>query len=160
MTAATAQTAKTAKTAARGPAAGTFSAEERAAMADRVREAKAASRKGGPDRAEGEREVLAKIAELPDPDRSMAQRVHELVTGAAPDLWPRTYYGMPAYSRDGKVICFFKPKSKFKVRYATFEFNPDARLDDGTMWPVSFALTELTPGNEARIVELVRAASA
>ncbi len=139
--------------------AGAFSAEERAAMADRVREAKTASHKAGADREEGEREVLAKIAELPDPDRAMGKRVHELVTGAAPDLWPRTYYGMPAYARDGRVVCFFKPKSKFKVRYATFEFNPDARLDDGTMWPVSFALTELTAGNEARIVDLVKQAA-
>ena len=89
----------------------------------------------------------------------MGERIHELVTTAAPSLVPKTYYGMPAYAKDGKVICFFKPASKFKVRYSTFEFQPDARLDDGEMWPVSFAVTKLTPGAEARIAELVKKAA-
>jgi uncharacterized protein YdhG (YjbR/CyaY superfamily) len=102
--------------------------------------------------------VLAKIADMPGPDRAMGERIHAIVTASAPSLVPRTYYGMPAYARDGNVICFFKAASKFKVRYATFEFQPDATLDDGAMWPVSFAVTELTPGVEARIAELVKRA--
>ena len=133
--------------------------EERAAMQASVRERKAASVRGSADeRAEGEREVLAKIAEMPAADRAMGERIHELVTTTAPSLVPKTYYGMPAYAKDGKVICFFKPASKFKVRYSTFEFQPDARLDDGELWPVSFAVAELTPGSEARIAELVKKA--
>jgi uncharacterized protein YdhG (YjbR/CyaY superfamily) len=133
--------------------------EERAAMQSSVRERKAAARRDPADeRADGEREVGAKIAEMPPADRAMAQRIHELVTTTAPSLVPKTYYGMPAYARDGRAICFFKPASKFKVRYATFEFQPDARLDDGEMWPVSFAVTELTPRAEAQIAELVKKA--
>jgi uncharacterized protein YdhG (YjbR/CyaY superfamily) len=124
-----------------------------------VRERKSAAGRGTVDeRAEGEREVRAKIAEMPTADRDMAERIHELVTTAAPSLVPKTYYGMPAYAKEGKVICFFKPASKFKVRYATFEFQPDARLDDGVMWAVAFAVTELTPRSEAQIAELVKAA--
>lgn len=135
-----------------------FSDDEVAAMKERAREQKAAS-KGAEDREQGEREVLAKIASMPEPDRTMGQRVHELVMATDPTLVPRTYYGMPAYAKDGKVICFFKPKSKFKVRYATFEFNYDAKLDDGDMWPTSFALLELTSSTEARIADLVKTAT-
>jgi uncharacterized protein YdhG (YjbR/CyaY superfamily) len=134
--------------------------EEKAAMQASAKERKAASRRTpAEERAAGEQEVQAKIADMPEPDRAMAKRVHALVTDGAPDLVPRTYYGMPAYAKDGKVICFFKPKSKFKVRYATFEFQPDAGLDDGEMWPVSFAVTKLTDKVEARIAELVKKAA-
>jgi uncharacterized protein YdhG (YjbR/CyaY superfamily) len=136
----------------------TFSDEERAAMQEAAKERKAASRRGGSSREDGERDVLAKIAEMPEPDRSMAQRVHEIVTASAPQLFPKTWYGMPAYALDGKLICFFQAASKFKVRYATFGFQPDARLDDGTMWPNAYALTELTPDAEARIADLVKKA--
>lgn len=107
----------------------------------------------------GEAEVRGKIEELEGNDRVLAERIHELVTSAAPDLVPRTYYGMPAYASGGKVICFFQPATKFKVRYATFGFQPDAMLDDGEMWPTSFAVTELTPAVEAKITELVRRAA-
>ena len=131
-----------------------FTAEERAAMKERAREAKAASSK-----AEGLNDLLAKIAEMPEPDRSLAEGVHAIVMDAAPDLWPKTWYGMPAYAKDGKLICFFQAASKFKVRYATFGFQPDAKLDDGAMWPTSFALVELTPDIEARIGDLVRRAT-
>jgi uncharacterized protein YdhG (YjbR/CyaY superfamily) len=134
--------------------------EERTAMQEGARERKAASRRTpAEDRGAGEREVRAKIAEMPEPDRAMAKRIHTLVTDSAPELVPRTYYGMPAYAKDGKVICFFKPASKFKVRYATFEFQPDASLDDGEMWPVAFAVTKVTSGVEARIAELVKRAA-
>jgi uncharacterized protein YdhG (YjbR/CyaY superfamily) len=133
---------------------------ERAAMKEGARERKAASRRDpGEERAQGEQDVQAKIAEMPEPDRAMAKRIHALVTKSATDLVPRTYYGMPAYGKDGKVICFFKPKSKFKVRYPTFEFGPDARLDDGEMWPVAFAVTKLTAKVEARIADLVKKAA-
>jgi len=139
--------------------ANVWTEDERAAMQESARERKAASRRGSvDDRAEGERDVRAKIADMPTADRAMAERIHELVTTTAPSLAPKTYYGMPAYAKDGKVICFFKPASKFKVRYATFEFQPDAGLDDGEMWPVSFAVTELTPRSEARIADLVKKA--
>ena len=139
--------------------AGRFTDEERAAMQERARELKAASRRDpSAERAQGEEEVRAKIAAMPEPDRVMAERLHVLVTDNAPSLVPRTYYGMPAYAVDGRVICFFKPASKFKVRYATFEFQPDASLDDGTMWPVAFALKELTTADEARIGSLVKKA--
>ena len=148
-----------AKRSAARNAAKPWSDEERAAMQASVRERKAAAGRGsGDERAEGERDVRAKIAEMPTADRVMAERIHELVTATAPSLVPRTYYGMPAYAREGKVICFFKPASKFKVRYSTFEFQPDARIDDGVMWPVAFAVTELTPASEARIAELVKQA--
>ena len=123
-----------------------FTAEEREAMKERAREAKSAS-----SRADGERDLLAKIAEMTEPDRSMAERVHAIVMASAPALAPKTWYGMPAYAKDGKLICFFQAASKFKVRYATFGFQPDAMVDDGTMWPVAYALTELTPEVEARI---------
>jgi len=131
--------------------------EERAAMQESARERKSSSRRSSEDeRAAGEADVRAKIADMPEPDRAMGERIHALVTETVPDLVPRTYYGMPAYARDGKVICFFKAASKFKVRYATFEFQPDAGLDDGDMWPVSFAVTKLTPAVETRIRDLVR----
>ena len=134
--------------------------EERAAMLESARERKAASRRGpGDERAEGEQELSAKIAEMPEPDRAMAARIHALVTNSAPNFVPRTYYGMPAYAKDGKVICFFQPASKFKVRYSTFGFQPDARVDDGEMWPVAFAVTKLTAGVEARIAKLVKKAA-
>ena len=134
--------------------------EERAAMQESAKERKAASRRGpGDERAEGEQELRAKIAEMPEPDRAMAERIHALVTDSAPNFVPRTYYGMPAYAKDGKVICFFQPASKFKVRYSTFGFQPDARVDDGDMWPVAFAVTKLTPRVEARIAELVKKAA-
>jgi uncharacterized protein YdhG (YjbR/CyaY superfamily) len=149
----------TAKGGATRTSAKIFTDEERAAMQASVRERKAAAgRSPAEERAEGEREVRAKIAEMPTVDRVMGERIHELVTTTAPTLVPRTYYGMPAYAKDGKVICFFKPASKFKVRYSTFEFQPDARLDDGVIWPVSFAVTELTPKSEAQIIELVKKA--
>ena len=134
--------------------------EERAAMQESARERKTASRRGpGDDRAAGEEELRAKIAAMPQPDRAMAERIHGLVTDSAPDLVPRTYYGMPAYAKDGKVICFFQPASKFKVRYSTFGFQPDARVDDGEMWPVAFAVTKLTAGVEARLADLVKKAA-
>jgi len=134
--------------------------EERAAVQATARERKSQSRLSPEkEREAGEAEVRAKIAEMPAPDREMGERIHTLVTKTAPVLVPRTYYGMPAYAKDGKVIAFFKPKSKFKVRYATFEFQPDAKLDDGEMWPVSFAVTKLTAGVEKRIAELVKKAA-
>ena len=137
--------------------------EERAAMQASAQERKASSRRGPVGEAElrqqGEQEVRDKIAAMPEPDRTMAGRVHELITSSAPALVPRTYYGMPAYARDGKTICFFKPASKFKERYATLGFEHNARLDDGSMWPTSYALMELTPTEEARIGELVKKAA-
>jgi uncharacterized protein YdhG (YjbR/CyaY superfamily) len=136
-----------------------LSAEERAAMKERTRELKAQARRGrGADKADGEGEVLAKIAELPQPDRVMAERLHALITASVPALEPRTWYGMPAYAKDGKVVCFFTPASKFKERYATFGFQATANLDDGAMWPTAFALTELTAAVEARIAALVKQA--
>ena len=134
--------------------------EERAAMKERTREMKAEARRGpGAGKADGERDVLAKIAEMPEPDRAMAERLHAIVKASAPDLSPRTWYGMPAYAnRDGKVVCYFTPASKFKSRYATFGFNDDANLDEGTMWPTSFALAELTAAAEERLAALIKKA--
>ena len=132
----------------------TFTAEERAAMKERAKEQKAAAGK-----ADGESDLLAKIAEMTEPDRSMAERLHAIVKASAPALSSRTWYGMPAYAKDGKVVCFFQAASKFNVRYATFGFQPDANLDDGTMWPTAFALTELTAAEEARIGALVKKAA-
>jgi uncharacterized protein YdhG (YjbR/CyaY superfamily) len=129
--------------------------EERAAMKERTRELKAEARAG---KADGEAAVLAKIAELPQPDRAMAERLHAVVTASAPTLAPKTWYGMPAYAKDGKVVCFFQAADKFKSRYATFGFDVAANLDDGAMWPVAFALTALTAAEEARIAALVRQA--
>ena len=134
-----------------------FTAEERAAMRERAKELKAEER-ASKDRAAGERDVLAKIAEMPASDRKMAKRLHEIVAASAPELAPRTWYGMPAYTKDGKVVCFFQDASKFKSRYATFGFNDKANLDDGAMWPTSFALKELTAKEEAKIAKLVKKA--
>ncbi len=134
-----------------------FTAEERAAMKERAKELKAEER-ANRSRAEGETDLLAKIAEMPEPDRSLAQRVHELVTANAPDLMPRTWYGMPAYTRDGKVVCFFQSAAKFNARYATLGFNDTANLDDGAMWPTSFALKEMTAAVEDKISALVKKA--
>jgi uncharacterized protein YdhG (YjbR/CyaY superfamily) len=131
--------------------------EERAAMQERAKELKAEAR-ANKNKADGERDLLAKIEEMPESDRVMAERIHAIVTATAPDLAPRTWYGMPAYAKDGKLICFFQPAAKFKARYATFGFENDAKLDDGSMWPTSFALTKLTSADEARIGELVKKA--
>lgn len=135
-----------------------FTAEERAAMKERARELKAEERMAK-SRAEGEKALLEKLAELPEPDRSMGERIHPIVTENAPELLPKTWYGMPAYAnREGKIICFFQPASKFNTRYATLGFNEDARLDDGSMWPTAFALKELTPAGEDQIAALVKKA--
>ena len=130
-----------------------FTADERAAMKERAKELKAAA-----NQADSERDVLAKIAEMPDSDRVMAERIHAVVRASAPDLAPRTWYGMPAYAKDGKIVCFFQAADKFKARYATFGFNDDAKLDEGAMWPTSWALTKLTAADEARIGALVKKA--
>ena len=135
-----------------------FTGTERAAMKERAKELKAEER-ANKDRAEGERDVLAKIAEMPESDRAMAERIHAIITASAPALSPKTWYGMPAYAnKDGKVVCFFQAADKFKSRYATFGFNDDANLDEGAMWPTSFALTELTAAGEAKIAALVKKA--
>jgi uncharacterized protein YdhG (YjbR/CyaY superfamily) len=148
-------TSKRTRTARKSP--NVWTDEERAAMQESARERKAAShRSPDEERAAGEQEVRAK---MPEPERAMAERIHALVTASAPDFVPRTYYGMPAYAKDGKVICFFQPASKFKVRYSTFGFQPDARVDDGDMWPVAFALTKMTARVESRIAELVKKAA-
>jgi uncharacterized protein YdhG (YjbR/CyaY superfamily) len=136
-----------------------FTAQERAAMKERARELKAEARRGPrANDADGERDVLAKIAEMPNPDRAMAERLHAIVKASAPALVPRTWYGMPAYARDGHVVCFFQSAHKFKARYATFAFSDKANLDEGTVWPVAFALKELTAADEARIGALVKKA--
>jgi uncharacterized protein YdhG (YjbR/CyaY superfamily) len=135
-----------------------WTAEKRAAMKEAAAEAKRAAKRGA-DSAAGEADVLAKIAELPEPDRSMAARIHEIVKAAVPELVSKTWYGMPAYTKDGKSICFFQAASKFNVRYATFGFQPDARLDDGAMWANAFAVLELTPEVEERIAALVKQAA-
>jgi uncharacterized protein YdhG (YjbR/CyaY superfamily) len=135
-----------------------FTAEERAAMKERAKELKAEAR-ATKSRAEGERAVLAKIAELPEGERAMAERIHAIITASAPALWPKTWYGMPAYAnKDGKVVCYFQSAHKFDSRYATLGFNDDAHLDDGAMWPTSFALTALTAAEEERIAALVQQA--
>ena len=131
-----------------------FTGEEKAAMRERARELKASA-----SRAEGERDLLEKIAAMPEPDRAMAERLHAIITASAPDLAPKTWYGMPAYANnDGNIVCFFQPASKFKARYAMLGFNDSARLDDGAMWPVAYALTELTAADEAKIAALVKQA--
>jgi uncharacterized protein YdhG (YjbR/CyaY superfamily) len=131
-----------------------FTDDERAAMKERAREVRAA-RKGRASREDGERDVLAKIAEMPEADRVMAERIHAIVMTAAPDLVPRTWYGMPAYAKDGHVICFFQSGQKFKSRYATLGFSDTANLDDGNMWPTAFALTTLTAADADTISDLV-----
>lgn len=135
-----------------------FSDEERAAMKERAKELKKASRRDA-SKQDGESDLLAKIAEMSEPDRSMAERLHAIVMASAPHLVPRTWYGMPAYAKDDKVLCFFQGAEKFKVRYATFGFNDTAKLDDGAMWPASFALKELTKDVEAKIGALVKKAA-
>ncbi len=136
-----------------------FTAEERAAMKERAQELKAEARRGPrADKADGERDVLAKIAELPEPDRALAERLHALIKASAPALSPKTWYGMPAYAKDGKVVCFFQSAQKYNSRYSTFGFQDAANLDDGAMWPTAFALTELTAADEARIGALVKQA--
>ena len=130
-----------------------FTDEEKSAMKDRVKEMKAAA-----DEAEGETAVLAKIAEMPARDRAMGKRLHAVIKASAPSLSPKLWYGMPAYAKDGKVVCFFQPAEKFKTRYATFGFSDEAHLDEGTMWPNAFAVTKLTAADEARVGALVKKA--
>ena len=137
-----------------------FTEDERAAMKERGQELKKAARRGsGTAGKDGESDVLAKISEMDGPDREMAERIHAIVTASAPDLTPKTWYGMPAYAKDGKVVCFFQDAKKFKARYATLGFNDAANLDAGTMWPTAFALTTLTAADEKRIGELVKKAA-
>ena len=146
-------------TAAGGQAFEGFTADERAAMKEHAQELKTAAQRGSrAAKADGESDVLGKIAEMQEPDRAMAERIHAIIMASAPDLSPRTWYGMPAYAKDGKVVCFFQPAQKFKARYSTLGFNDPANLDDGTMWPTSYALTELTAADEARIGALVQKA--
>ena len=153
-------TQKSAKsTTAIGKTSKGFTEEERVAMKERVQELKAAARRGPrEDKADGESAVLAKIAGMPEPDRAMGKRLHAIVKASAPALSPRLWYGMPAYAKDGKVVCFFQSAQKFKTRYATFGFSDAANLDEGAMWPVAFALKELTAAEEARIGALVKKA--
>ncbi len=134
-----------------------FTKEEQAAMKERAKELKAEAR-ANKKREEGEKDLLEQIAEMSEPDHTMAKRLHEIITETAPDLWPKTWYGMPAYARDGKVVCFFQSAQKFNTRYATFGFNDTANLDEGAMWPTAFALKELTPAVEERIVALMKKA--
>ncbi|MFL5760422.1 MAG: iron chaperone [Thermomicrobiales bacterium] len=136
-----------------------FSDEERAAMLERSQELKASARRGpGTGKADGEHDVLVKIAEMPESDRAMAERLHAIIKTSAPDLSPKTWYGMPAYAKDGKVVCYFQSAQKFKTRFATVGFSDTANLDEGSLWPVVFALTELTAAEEARIGALVKKA--
>ena len=150
-------THKSKSTTAIGDTSKGFTDEERAAMKERAQELRAAAR-AGKDKADGEGAVLAKIAEMTEPDRSMAERLHAIITASAPNLSPKTWYGMPAYARDGKIVCFFQSAQKFNARYATFGFNDTANLDEGAMWPTSFALKELTAADEAKIGALVKKA--
>jgi uncharacterized protein YdhG (YjbR/CyaY superfamily) len=145
----------TKSTKARDTSSNGWTAEEKAAMKERAKEMKAEER-ASKDRAAGESDVLSKIAEMPDSDRVMAERIHAVIAATAPDLAPRTWYGMPAYAKDGKILCFFQAADKFKARYATFGFNDIASLDDGSMWPTSWALTKLTAADESRIAALVK----
>ena len=144
-------------TTASGETSKGFTDEERAAMKERARELKAEARRGTRTK-DGESDVLAKIAEMQAPDRALAERLHAIVTASAPDLSPKTWYGMPAYARDGKVVCYFQSAQRFKSRYATFGFSDQANLDEGAMWPTAFALKELTAADEARIGALVKRA--
>jgi hypothetical protein len=137
-----------------------FTNEERTAMKERAKELKAAARSGPrADKADGESAVLARIAEMPEPDRAMGERLHAIIKSSAPALSPRLWYGMPAYAKDGNVVCFFQAAQKFKTRYSTFGFSDKANLDKGAMWPTAFALTELTAADEARIAALVKKAA-
>lgn len=148
------RTQKSTKPAASSTATGGFTAAERAAMKERARELRAKKSQG-----DGEAEVLAKIAQMQAPDRALATRIHAIALASAPNLSPKTWYGMPAYARDGEVVCFFQAASKFKTRYATLGFSDKARLDDGAMWPTAFALRELSAEGEARIAALVKRAA-
>ncbi len=151
-------TKKTAKrTAGRQTPAEGWTDEEKAAMKEHTRELKAAAKRGA-DKEAGEADVMAKIADMPESDRKMAERIHAVVKANAPDMMPRTWYGMPAYARDGKIVCFFQAADKFKARYATFGFNDVANLDEGSMWPTSWALAKLNAADEAKIGELVKKA--
>ena len=154
-------TQKSAKrTTAAGKTSKVFTDEERDAIQERAKEVKADARRSQrAGKVDGEGDVLAKIAEMPEPDRAMAERLHSIIKASAPALSPRTWYGMPAYARDGKVVCFFQAADKFKSRYATFGFNEDANLDEGAMWPVAYALKELTAAEETRIGALVKKAA-
>jgi len=153
----TTQTAKS--TTASGKKSKGFTDEERSAMKERAQELKTEARRGPrADKADGESAVLAKVAEMPEPDRAMAKRLHAIIKASAPALSPRLWYGMPAYAKDGKVVCFFQSAQKFKTRYATFGFSDAANLDEGVLWPVAFALKELTAAEEARIGALVKKA--
>jgi uncharacterized protein YdhG (YjbR/CyaY superfamily) len=134
-----------------------FTDAEQAAMKERAKELKAEAR-ANKDKVQGESDVLAKIAEMPEPERRMATRLHEIIKASAPALSPKTWYGMPAYARDGKIVCFFQSAAKFQTRYATFGFNDSANLDAGSMWPISFALTELTAAEEEKIAAVVKKA--
>jgi uncharacterized protein YdhG (YjbR/CyaY superfamily) len=152
------RTQRSAKSTTRGTSEG-FTDAERAAMKERAEELKAEARRGPRGgKGDGERDVLTKIAEMPQPDRAMAERLHEIVKASAPTLSPKTWYGMPAYAKDGKVVCFFQSAQKFKSRYATFGFSDQANLDDGAMWPTAFALKELTAAEERKIAALVKKA--
>jgi uncharacterized protein YdhG (YjbR/CyaY superfamily) len=152
-------TSKAAKNADGGKTVEGFTDEERVAMKERLQEQKAASRRGSrAGKADAESEVLAKIAEMPEPDRALGERLHAIIKANAPALAPRLWYGMPAYAKEGKVVCFFQSAAKFKMRYATFGFMHDANLDDGPMWPTAFALVALTAAEEARIGTLVKKA--
>ena len=144
-------------TTATGKTSKGFTAEEKAAMKERAQELKAEARVNK-DKAEGESAVLAKIAEMPEPERAMAKRLHAIIKASAPALLPKTWYGMPAYAKDGKVVCFFQSAQKFNTRYATLGFSDAANLDEGALWPVAFALKELTAAEEARISALVKKA--
>jgi hypothetical protein len=136
-----------------------FTDDERDAVKERAKELKSAARRPRADKADGEGDVRAKIAEMTEPDRALAERLHAIIKAGAPELLPTTWYGMPAYARDGKVVCHFQTAQKFKTRYATLGFSDQANLDDGRMWPVAFALTELTAADEARILALVKKAA-
>ncbi len=151
------KTQKSARSAAADQTSQGFTEDEKAAMRERAKELKAQAR-AGKDREAGEKAVLEKIAELPESDRRMAERIHAIVSTHAPALLPRTWYGMPAYTLDGKVVCFFQAAAKFDARYATFGFNDSANLDDGSMWPTAFALKEITAAEEEMITALVRKA--
>jgi uncharacterized protein YdhG (YjbR/CyaY superfamily) len=153
----TAQKSTKSKTAT-AKSSGAFTADERAAMKARAQEQKAEAR-ASKNKADGERALLEAIAGMKGRDRAMAKRVHAIVTASAPELWPKTWYGMPAYARDGKVVCFFQDAAKFNARYATLGFNDSANLDDGAMWPVAYALNELTATEEKKIAALVRKAA-
>ncbi|MGQ0608689.1 MAG: iron chaperone [Chloroflexota bacterium] len=150
--------ADTKKTATRDTSSEEWTKEERAAMKEHAAELKKARGRGKASKADGEADVLEKIAEMPESDRSMAERIHSIVKESGPDLVPRTWYGMPAYSKDGKVLCYFQSADKFKARYATFGFDQAANLDKGSMWPTSWALTKLTAADEKQLAELVKKA--